>query len=467
MDDNQKFLDQKWHDLLKQLGKSIESSHVTFQPGIIVDFDNKILSLDSYNEYEKAPNASLVINDLKDIIEKNQTLIAEIKKQINEEEANKLVRDYYLTEINSIELNNIMFKVQHDTKLSESEKNKVITDIYNETYPIYSDEFHSQIINEFLDFIEYVTNISQYKGTNFLELEYLLDANLYRVKRVKTNIDYSKITEAYFEFEESHRDLKNIIFTPDQVVEILNRFLVKMDFDKHSSVKLFDQQIFSVDESRTVHIPKNAKVTKKRLIQLMSHEVMVHVHRGIRGLLNINNAGYHLKLLKKGTANDTPYEEGLGSFYEQNIFYDSDKHDVYNLFNFYLRIITIQLALNYTPYEAREILTKLCDLYAQLVFQDKHFSDKTRDILLMRVYKGFKYPERGCVNGRIGQYLYGNQKIWDFYKSEGSVNNLYAGKIMIEQIEDLKTLGFEIPENICGTKEYPREYLMSIIDECF
>jgi hypothetical protein len=102
-------------------------------------------------------------------------------------------------------------------------------------------------------------------------------------------------------------------------------------------------------------------------------------------------------------------------------------------------------------------------LYARIFNKTESYAAEIRDSIILRLYRGYDSPCKGCVNGRIAHYLYGNRQIWDFVAKGGNINNLFIGKCKLDHLEGIKELGFNLPEEMLGSKDIPREKLLKYI----
>jgi hypothetical protein len=457
-----KILDQNWQKQIRKINKILLTIEKDPSPELVVDHNNKTLEIHTkrFSHIDKKKRG------IHKKVKKKFAELEKLQKKIEKHEKVKLIRNYYINLINDLKLNLHLYKAKTSSSYTESERNHKTSEIYSSLYPIPHVSHREVFINEFIDFLKFLKVKELFEVDKLSFIEEICSYDFYNITQREIEADFDKITDAYVQFTKNSALEREKSYSAKTIKKVFKAFLGKISISQDIKVKIKNKYLFAVDSSN-VYIPAKANHNKIRITKLIAHEILVHAYRSILGNKNRNANKEKLFLLKIGNSLNTPIEEGLGSYFEQNIFYQSAKYDIYSLFNFYLRTIAVHLALDHEPYQVYEKLDKLCSVYTQIFNLSEKSKNITRDILLLRIYRGFKKPEKGCVNGRVAQYLLGNRMIWEFVENGGNLFNLFAGKIQINQIEEFRKLGFNIPEEFLGHKEFPREYILKLVDECF
>jgi hypothetical protein len=454
------YLDKQWLDKIKDI-KGTSNLVSKNSPKLVIDEKKKELFFSSEKRVEDTEKFN-------DFVAAQIQKLQELKEDIESNETSELVRNYY-EEIVDAKIYHLEIKrITYDQKLKPEEKSTKIGEIRNKAYPLPPQEYIVLFINEFIEFFQYLYHNKLYKVHEIEKFDELLSHEFYSVEKVETNIQLPASVESYVFFgKEENRNLKEEL-SPEQVKKVLSRFIEKVDFDKKTKLKITKKDIFSVNSNRCIKIPSKTNISKRRVYELIAHEVLIHTGRSICGKENLNEHGQKLMLLEKGKVGSVlRIEEGLAIYFEQNIFYESNKYDVLNLFNFYMRMISVHLALHFKPYEVYKKIERLALLQARLKAKDDIYAFKQRDTLISRIYRGYEMPVQGAVNGKVSFYLYGNRQVWEYQEKGGDIFNLFAGKVTMDQIDKVKQLGFKVPEEFLGYKEFPREFLLRTIEECF
>jgi len=455
-----KALDRNW---VKQLPivNNLDNRSNDPTPEIIIDKVNKTIAI----HQRRSKITSKELKKINRKIKAKQEILSKLEKKILHREHNALIKSYYIETIrnarNIIKLTKIKY-----SSLTITEKNSKTNEILNQIYPIPPEHIRQQFLNEFLSFVRYLNNHKIYNLKTLDSLEELLSASFYHVDDQKLDIDFSQDITSFQTCNETYKEEFQKEYSSKQIRKILTNFLNKIHIDHLTKIRLEDRYLFSV-QGRKINIPRGIIYDHKRMVQLTAHEILVHTLRAVRGNLNRNKKNQKLLLLSKNLTANAHIEEGLATYFEQNIFYTSSKYDILNLFQFYIRMIAVHLAIMEEPYEVFDKLDKLCQLYAVIFNKKPAYSGRLRDSIFLRVYREFRSPQKGCVNGRIAQYLYGNRKIWEYKESGRNLNQLFAGKVHFDDLEELEKLGFEIPETFLGFNDFPQENLLRLILSSF
>jgi hypothetical protein len=452
------YLDRRWHEQLKKVG-SLEITSVDDTPDIIVDRVNRTIEIHTHAQPHHAKSALLPIR-----AKRKEARLQKLKRYISKHEKNEFIRSFYLRKITAEASHAKIWHIKASSRLSIEEKNERIHQAFDTIYPIPSEKTRETFINEFIAFVTYLKEHDLYNVRTVEHIEKLTEHAFYHVPKARVEVDFTPIVDAYEKGKGSIPD-ESKEYNARQVKAFFQKFLTALDIAKNAHVRIKDKYLFSVNpQTRSIRIPRLVKITRKRLTQITAHEVMVHFYRAILGRMNRDEQGRKLRLLQVGCQTNLATEEGLASYFEQNIFYDSTKYDIFNLFHFYLRIIAVHLALCSEPFDVYEKLDLLCHLQAAILGQDAADANKNRDLLIIRVYKGFIRPQQGCANGKIAQYLIGNRQIWEFIENGGKISNMFVGKVRIEELSAVQELGFSIPDSILGSETFPRTEILRMIN---
>lgn len=442
-----KILDRKWSEKLRKLrkwNKNIKREYsrgkfrISSYPKIIVDNEKKEIILTPLKKYTRKA-FELKRNNL----HKKIRQVSKLSTEISSKEKKKLIKEYYRQRCSDIKTRAELWIAKYDPDLSLEERNERITRLHRELFPITSLEQREVFINEFITFLKFLINKDLYGVNELSFINELIDCKFYDVKGIGIKIDFEKATKEFLNDRETFLKEEKKTYNSEEVEKIVKEFIRELNLEEYTKTRVKNKPIFSVNFRGKVTIPKYSYFTQRRLLQVLVHEIGVHAMRSVNGKRNITNKNEKLKLLGVGkSSRNITTEEGLATYIEQNIFFKSNKYDLFSLFPFYLRLIAVHLALNYRPFTIYEKLEKLCLLYAKIQGKNDAFAYKTRDTLITRIYKNYERPSKGDVNPKVALYLVGNRLIWDFVENGGDINELFVGKVRIEDLEEVKRMGF-------------------------
>lgn len=451
------YLDRKWHLLCKTIG-SLDFGDKTDNAKVIIDHINKTLTIK--REKAKASSKKDLRRKRKKIKNREsrlQKLILNLKKH----EKNSFIRSYYLKKIDTELIYSRIVRIKASQRLSEEEKNKKIHEFFSSIFPLPSEEERSQFILEFIAFLRFLKDSNKMPKSDLNEYFPLYDPDFYGIEGEVPVIDFSR---SYTDFKTYRNHDLEITYSAKEIEVIFRKVLSNLNIHKKIQIKIRPTRLFSVSTAtKTITIPKRVYITQNRLKKLIFHEIFVHLYRSVLGYENQNNQNKKLQLLQTGLVTNLAVEEGIATFFEQNALYDSTKYDLFALYNFYMRLITVHFALTFEPYEWFHKLDLLCRVQSHIFEQSETEAEKNRDMLIIRAHKGLISPQKGCVNGRIAQYLMGNRMIWEFTEEGGQINHLFAGKIGMDDLSMIPKLGFSIPDTLLGERDFPREKILQII----
>lgn len=177
-------------------------------------------------------------------------------------------------------------------------------------------------------------------------------------------------------------------------------------------------------EKRMIKLKKKSRFSKDFINRLIVHEIGTHVFRHENGKLQ------RLKILARGL-NYYEVEEGLAAYNEErfNVLKESFMK------NYAGRVIAVATA-------------QRADFYSTFKELNRFFDKKISFQLALRAKRGL--TDTSLEGGFTKDYLYlsGYYKIKEFVNKGGRINDLYYGKIDVEDIEPLKTIGLIKPKFI-------------------
>jgi hypothetical protein len=453
-----RLLDRTWNNQLFHL-RSTEIGGLESTREVIIDAENRQVKFHS-SMHEKIQKSGLLYTQAR-VKERN---LQRLKTKIKRTEKKSFVKEKYFKKIDAEIAFIKVIKAKTSQRTSTEEKNELIHTALASVYPIPSDTEMQRFILEFLSFISYLKENHELNIDSFGDLELLLKPEFYGVTGEIPTLSFANEIEKFKSILLMEADDKPL--TAVTVKRICKRVVSHYGIEKSVKVRIKNKAFFSVHPAKAMlTVPRSISITKTRLKQIIFHEIGVHLYRAVLGRKNLNRKNQRLRLLQSGSQTNLALEEGIATYFEQNSFYDSSKYDIPSTYNFYLRMIAVQLALVFEPYEVFEKLTRLEALCGVLFNVSESKQRKNVLHLIMRVYRGFMQPQKGCVNAKVAQYLVGNRMIWNFIENGGNIHNLFAGKIIIEDIELLRGMGFTIPEEYLGSKGFPREKISQIIEK--
>lgn len=289
------------------------------------------------------------------------------------------------------------------------------------------DEDINKFVNEFIFFINNLDSLNNEAKAIAQDLNEI----------ITSKFDY-KNTEIQSQFLISNKDLPenlNRILNKKEFIELLENKFKELNLQGIAKYKFSKRHIFSVSTiSKQLNIPTKLKITYKKALEILEHELGVHMVRAINGenFRDRNGCGY--KLLQLNSKYSLPIEEGLAIFKEQNLFYKSNKYDFAQLYRYYARVIGIWLAKNFEPYDVYENLVKVFTLQ-KILFEPSVDAEVQAKILCKRIFAGLPYPEKGFYNPLVSVYLIGNREVWEMHKKCFDLEKLMIGKVTPEELK--------------------------------
>lgn len=457
-----KYLDREWFRRYVTLTKI----RITYDRSIPkLEIDDKNRTIVFYNTLSKTTerkNRRIFFRIYRSKISGVRKLQREVKK-----EKNNLIRNYYLGKLESLRLEILAEKTWQNQSLSLEEKNLKIFKRLSNGSRLPTPAETEIFISEFIEFVKYTFEKDLVPKSQQKIFKSLIDENFYSFKYKLQDIDFDPYLKNYRASLKSTEESEVEKFNADKVKSIITRFISELGITENIKIATRSETfLFSIaPDKRRITIPANIVVTKKRLYEIITHEVCVHLYRSILGIRNTSQKNKKLYLLRIKAANGTSTEEGIATYFEQNLFFDSGKQDVFKLLPFYLRYIAVHLAQNFEPYEVYEKLLVLCLFQEKISPVTETGHEKYAKNLIKRIYRGIPFPQKGICNPKISQYLRGNRKIWEFVESGGNIFNLFAGKIRTEDIDDVRKLGFNVPEYFISPESDPRELITKMIEK--
>jgi hypothetical protein len=386
--------------------------------------------------------------------------IRKLQERIENEEHDEFIKEKYLEKLKVLSIMVDTSLVQLDPNLDEYEKGNQINELFEARYPQVTEEYLQTFICEFIDFIKFLTKTNS-------ALEEFTQPEFYDVKYKPTGIDFQPYYDIFQKRLELLSSLEQKKYSGPETKKIIRKFLSKANI-KRITIRVEDRMLFSVEPiNKRINIPLNIETSRKRIIEIIAHEVCVHVLRSRNGFKNTDINGNSLNVLGISNYQDMDLEEGVATYFEQNIFGETGKFDLFFTYRFYLRVVGIYLGRRLEPKDVYDKLTRLNTALHQALFPDKETTTALSDNIIKRIYADYAKPTKGFVNPKIAIYLIGNRKIWDYIESGGNIIHLFAGKIGIEEIEVLKQKGFNIPEDFLGEKEIDFKRLLKMIESSF
>ena len=171
--------------------------------------------------------------------------------------------------------------------------------------------------------------------------------------------------------------------------------------------------------SNKIYINHNLKPKSKiDLRKIVAHEIETHLIRGYNG------SKQKYTIFKSGADDYLPTEEGL-AIYNQRRFIDETDISFYSL---YLLYIATDIGLK----------GKFTNITSFLMDNGKSLARSFRTAT--RIKMGLKNTRNKGGNTKNTIYLDGYLKILDFIDSGGNTNDLYVGKIGIDDLETIKNI---------------------------
>jgi alpha-L-glutamate ligase-like protein/uncharacterized protein (TIGR02421 family) len=173
----------------------------------------------------------------------------------------------------------------------------------------------------------------------------------------------------------------------------------------------------SVNKSSAIFIRSNAHFTELRLKKLLAHEIETHVFTAENG----KRQPY--EIFQNGTANYLETQEGL-AIYNQELALQLQPHNYFASGNLY----ACDVILNNSFSHAVEILRR------------NGFDTNSAIKMTTKVKRGLEDTSQKGGIAKQAIYFRGAIKIDNFVKNGGKLEDLYIGKISIDQLELLKQI---------------------------
>lgn len=455
MSSTRSYLDKDWFQKFKEIYSYKRSYFVNKNP-----------------ELEISKNSIKVLNDISSLPEeyrkklrkysnRKQRKIDSLIEEIKLNEKNKFIRTKYLKKLQISNLDN-QINYAKVSDLNNNDKPKIINDLLLEKWNI--DEKEIEVfINEFIDFVKFLIK----KYPEIKKLESLSKSDFYHVVYTPSKVDFEIHWKNYQANKELIKRFEEKKFSSEEVKKIIRKFMTKVNL-KGIRIRVEDRLLFSVEPIvKRINIPSNLELSAKRLIEIIAHEVCVHLYRSINGYRNKNENDESIKVIGSSDTENLDIEEGIATYFEQNIFYQSGKNDIFRLYNHYFSAIAVHLARNFEPIEVYRKLVDIKEILSPVFNAELEKSDAASQKRLKRIYGDFGNPEKGLINPKISIYLLGNRKIWNFIEEGGNLINLFSGKVAIEDLKYLKKNNYQIATYYLGKEEIDFESILEIITNCF
>jgi len=171
-------------------------------------------------------------------------------------------------------------------------------------------------------------------------------------------------------------------------------------------------------------VREGVQIGKRELRSIVAHEVEGHYLRKLNGREQV------LSIFSRGTANYTETEEGI-AIYNQSRFIGPKDRKFYSI---YERYFFLEYARKHSY---RRLLTKLLEYY-------NHDYEKVFTYIL-RLKRGWKNITKSGVFMKDTVYVNGFLKIEDFLNAGGNLEDLYIGKVAIEDLDEIQS-SFLVPK---------------------
>lgn len=338
-------------------------------------------------------------------------------------------------------------------------KDSVVVPLLDEKYS-YSHKDNLEFIGEFVLFINYLLHKGRIKNSKYSKT--IINTLVSLFNMTNKVIDFDKITQLHEQRLTKIKLLPKKIFSAVEA-QIFIQNILKAEGMHDISVEINKNYLFAVSPNfKKIYIPENLSISSERFIEIIAHEIFGHLLRSLSAEKTVSKTGKSLKLLTLGTKDYLLTEEGICTYLEQNIFGESDKYDIYRLFNLYIRVIALEISRVKTPYETYMFIKNLLKLKKEIFPYTTINANTTIRTLLTRLYGDFPNPKTGFSNPKIGIYLRGNRTIWPYLTSRRTFLDIFLGKISVNEISDFKKRGYYQPQSYTN-KIYPLQNLQMIV----
>lgn len=207
----------------------------------------------------------------------------------------------------------------------------------------------------------------------------------------------------------------------DEAIAMVKNYL-KANSLTHWNVKKIKETVadMQVLKSGSVLIKANTTFTENRINALLVHEIGTHVFR------NENGRQQPYKIFAQGTANYLTTEEGIAVYNQRELGLNLGEKNLYPA----LSIITIYRSQND---EFRKVFESL--------IQDFDLDTETAWNRCVKVKRGLNNNQsRGAFTKDV-VYFRGHLQVRNYLRKGGSIEDLYIGKIAIEDLETIQDFG--------------------------
>lgn len=415
---NKTYADEIWYQKFRRIHTFKRSRTKDNSPKVVIDFNNqKVLINHKLEKLDSVQKNKLIAK-----LNKKLNRIENLKQRIEGEEKDVKIKDFYL---NKLEEEKISVTISL-LRLSDSPKHPEIFENLKKIYPLPSRKEFDKFLNEFIFFLHQLLESKKVsEKAKILILEILKD------KFFNHKYKNPKIKNWKFEILEDKKLYKILNF--EEIFDLINKTLKDLKIEKIVKLRVENRSIFSVSIfNKRLNIPKNIKLTYKRILEIIEHEIKVHLIRGINGSNFVDENGQYLHMLEINTKEELVIEEGLATYFEQNVFRKSNKYDLTQLYQYYVRLLATFLATKNQPFALYLKLVKLFELQKELFPLENINPKEAAEILIQRLYSDFPSPKVGYFNPRISIYLIGNRKVWEMIESGQEVKKLLESKSIID-----------------------------------
>lgn len=210
-----------------------------------------------------------------------------------------------------------------------------------------------------------------------------------------------------------------------ETVKLLKDFLKKSKLNYKIRKKEMAASAGIYPSLRTLYLKKKARFSQKFVKRLIVHEICTHIFRAENGLLQ------PLKIFFHGFPNYLITEEGLTSYNEEITGLLDNK----TLKNYAGRVIAVNYSLNHSFTETFKHLRQCFD--KDIAFR-----------LTFRAKRGLGDLEQPGAYTKDHIYLRGYYLVKDYIKKGGNLEDLYVGKIGINDLDSIKILDLKPPKFI-------------------
>lgn len=233
---------------------------------------------------------------------------------------------------------------------------------------------------------------------------------------------FGKIEEENFLYSKDILEKKSQIIPEQETLGFsqIESFLTKFNHIYKLKTRLVEEDTISRFTMRgdDLILKSWAIVGKRELRSIIAHEIETHYLR------KLNGREQQLSIFSRGTAGYTEIEEGI-AICNQSRFISEKDRKYYSIFE---RYYFLEYARKHSY---RRLVTKLVGYY------DSDFA-KVFDLIL-RIKRGWKDPSKSWVCLKDVVYVNWYVKVQDFLSKWWNLEDLYIGKISIEDIQDINT----------------------------